>query len=405
MRHNKRTLWTVLMLVLIIGLFPLPVWAGVGEPGPGPLNGDDVQQDMGLTEGLTEVVTKGRILRILDVTEEDLVNYTLIREEMAVEVISGPYKGERFITENVHDPTMPYRIDVGEGDAVVLFLLVDESGEIQEGYISERARDRSLVVLLVFFAGLMILVGGFKGFRALLALAITMGAIVWGLLPGILAGYSPVLLTIGIAVPVILVTIPLISGWNAKAVAAIAGTLGGVMAAGLLAWIVSVTAGLTGLSMEEASMLTYIPQAVDLDFRGLLFATNILGSLGAVMDVSVSVSSSMWEIKRHNPRIRPAKLVESGFNVGRDIIGTMANTLILAYTGSSLYLFLLFQAYEMSLFEIVNIDAMATEIVRALAGSIGLVLTIPITAMAAAYVFGRRGLRIRRRTSGAESGE
>jgi uncharacterized membrane protein len=338
---------------------------------------------------LTEASAKGRVLEVLEITQENVNNYEMERETLLIEILSGPLKGENFITDNVKDPNLPYNIDVEKGQKVVLYLVLDESNQLVEGYVTERARDSILLVLLVFFIGLLVLIGGLKGFRALIALTLTMLAILKILLPAILLGYSPILVSILISIGVILVSIPLIAGWNKKAVSAIVGTFSGVLIAGILAYVVSVLAGLTGLSMDEASMLSYIPQNIELNFVGLLFATNILGALGAVMDVAVSISSAIWELKQVNPALKTQELIHSGMNIGRDIIGTMANTLILAYSGSGLYMLLLFMAYDMPFFEIVNIDAMSTEIVRALAGSIGLVLTIPITALMAGLMFGK----------------
>jgi uncharacterized membrane protein len=132
-------------------------------------------------------------------------------------------------------------------------------------------------------------------------------------------------------------------------------------------------------------MLTYIPQAVTFDFKGLLFSGIILGSLGAVMDIGMSIASSIEEIHRVNPSLTRKELFSSGMNVGQDVMGTMTNTLILAYTGSSIPLLLLFMAYETSFVKILNLDIIATEVIRSLTGSIGLVVAIPITALASSF--------------------
>jgi len=385
MRYSKKLkiLQLLVLWLLLLTLMPL---SALASPDGAVL---DPSEGQGPVAGGEEMVAKGKILEVLETTTEEVTNYVLVRERMLVEVVSGPLKGQKIETYNVNDSNMPYQIRVEKGDSVVLYLIVDAQGQVQEAYITERARDGLLLLMLLFFGGLMLLVGGLRGLRAMVALGITMYAILGILLPGILKGWSPMGLSILISLGIIVVSIPLISGLNRKALVAMAGTFSGVLAAGLLAWIAARLAGLTGLSMEEATMLSYIPQAVELDFRGLLFATNILGALGAVMDVAVSVSASLWELKHLNPSISGARLWRSGMNIGKDIIGTMANTLILAYTGGGLYLLLLLYAYEMPLFEIVNLDSMATEIVRALAGSMGLILTIPLTALLGAVFFSR----------------
>ena len=133
-------------------------------------------------------------------------------------------------------------------------------------------------------------------------------------------------------------------------------------------------------------MLLYIPQGIQFEFKDLLFAGIILGALGAVMDVSVSIASAIEEIYKANRKLSQKELFLSGMNIGKDMMGTMSNTLILAYTGSSIPLLLLFMAYETSIVKIINLDIIATEIVRSLSGSIGLILTIPITAAVSAFL-------------------
>jgi len=140
-------------------------------------------------------------------------------------------------------------------------------------------------------------------------------------------------------------------------------------------------ARLTGFGTEEAAMLLYIPQEIQFDFRGLLFSGMIIGALGAVMDVAMSIASAMDEVTLARPRITHDVLLRSGLRVGRNIMGTMSNTLILAYAGGSIPLLLLFAAYGTPMIQIVNFDHIATEVVKAFAGSIGLIAAIPITAV------------------------
>lgn len=188
-------------------------------------------------------------------------------------------------------------------------------------------------------------------------------------------------MTILISLIISVVTILTVGGLNIKSIAAITGVLGGVLISGLIAYIVGNQINLTGLSGQEAMMLMYIPQNVDFNFGGLLFAGIIMGALGAVMDVGMSIASAMEEIRLADPTISTKRLILSGMNVGKDIMGTMANTLILAYIGSMIPLLLLFTAYQEPFISIINMNVIATEVIRALAGSIGLVLSIPLTAV------------------------
>ncbi|GFN35693.1 YibE/F family protein [Tepidimicrobium xylanilyticum] len=225
--------------------------------------------------------------------------------------------------------------------------------------------------------------------KAILTLGITIFIIVKILLPLMLKGINPIPISVLAAIVITIITILFIAGINTKSISAIIGTCSGVIIAGIIAYFVGSQVRLTGLSSEEATMLMFIPQRVDFDFRGLLFSGIILGALGAIMDVGMSIASSIEEIHNANKSFTRKELFNSGMNVGRDIMGTMTNTLILAYTGSSIPLLLLFMAYETSMIKVINLDIIATEIVRSLSGSIGLVLTIPLTALVSTFLIKR----------------
>lgn len=242
----------------------------------------------------------------------------------------------------------------------------------------------ALLYLVVIFLGSLIIVGGSKGVKTIVTLTITVLLILKVLLPLILAGYNPALVAILICEIITVMALLFVSGFNHKTLAAIIGTSGGIGIAGLLAFAIGSMAHLTGLGNDEAIHL--ILYSRQLDFKGLLFAGIIIGAMGAVMDVGISISSSIHEIKTNNPGMTMGSLMSAGMNVGRDIMGTMSNTLILAYAGSSLNLLLLFTTYEIPFNEIIGRDNLAAEIVRALAGSVGLIATIPLTALIAALL-------------------
>jgi uncharacterized membrane protein len=279
---------------------------------------------------------------------------------------------------------MVYRLNIAEGNEVLIYLEQNEEGEILNAYIAEIYRQKHLLYLLFIFLLSLAVFGGLKGIKTIVTLVITGLAVFSLLLPGLLAGYNPILLTVGICAGVTALTIIIISGIRKKSLAAIIGTTGGVAAAGIIAYIVGSASKLTGLGEQEAQMLMFIPQGTGFDFKGLLFAGIILGALGAVMDVGMSIASAMHEIKTVKPDIQTKDLIRAGMNVGRDIMGTMSNTLILAYAGTSLPLLLLFLANDIPFQDYINWDTIASEVVRALAGSIGLILTIPLTVMVSA---------------------
>ena len=338
--------------------------------------------------GYEEVITKGKVLKIENAAaENDLgdVGIPLTVQEIEVEITSGDYKGRVLNVENhlMDDPG--YDIIVEEGDRVELFLEVN-NGSIEAAYITSYDRSVYAFYLAAAFIIVLLVVGGIKGLKATVSLAVMVFLIFKVLIPYMLKGYSPIMLSVVVTVISTVVTLMLIGGVTVKSFSAIIGTAGGVLTAAGIAVAVGKLARLTGMGAEEARMLLYIPQGIEFDFQGLLFAGIIIGSLGAVMDVSMSVASSMDEVKHANPKIPTGNLIKSGMNVGSDIMGTMSNTLILAYTGASIPLLLVLFAYDNTLSSVLNLDFITTEVVRSLAGSIGLIMTIPLTAFVTGYL-------------------
>ncbi|MCG8402612.1 MAG: YibE/F family protein [Firmicutes bacterium] len=307
---------------------------------------------------------------------------------ISVKITSGQHAGQMLIVPHVLMDHPGYDINVAHGDEVILYIEPD-GDNIGNAYIADYARDKKLLYLAIVFMLLLAVIGGLKGVQSIISLAITGGAIFLVLLPLIFKGYNPISTTVLVSAAVATVTLTIIGGISTKTLSAIIGTTGGVLVAGILAFIVGTGAQLTGFSDDEMHMLMFIPQEINFDFRGILFAGMIIGALGAVMDVGMSVASAVEEIKKANPLLRSGALIKAGMNVGRDIMGTMANTLILAYTGGAIPLLLIFMAYDTPMIKMLNLDLIATEVIRALAGSIGLILAIPITSITAGLLLGK----------------
>ena len=348
----------------------------------GIVYGDEIEEGAYLTE-------KAKVLEINELEEIGEDHFDGQIQHVEVEILSGKYKGQRFHVENGLSDNVAYNILVKKGDKVVVVIEEEGISGEMEVFISDYSRGDYLLYLTLIFAALILLVGRGKGVRALISLSLTMGSIVYILLPAILKGADPVPISIAISIGVTVITIILVGGINSKSISAIIGTSIGVIIAGVISYLVGSKINLTGLSAEEATMLMYIPQEINFNFKNLLFSGIILGALGAVMDVGMSISSSIDEIYKANNELTTKELFNSGMNVGKDIMGTMTNTLILAYAGTSIPLLLLFMAYETSIIKIMNMDIIATEIVRSLSGSIGLILTIPITAIIASTLIKR----------------
>lgn len=341
-----------------------------------------------LPDYVTEEV-RGRVLAVSEYEEIEDDWFFVGRQMLTVEILTGKFRGHVEEIENTFTGN-PYRdLEVKEGDQVLLLLELDQ-GRLQNVHLDGIARDRYIYILTAVFIFTVILIARTKGIKAVATLALMAFVILRWLLPLILQGYNPLLLTVLFTSLITVFTLIIISGINTKTVAAILGTIGGVLAAGLVAWIFGSAAQITGVS-EEAQMLYYADLDINIDVRGLLFSGIIIGALGAVMDVAMSISSAIAEIKLANPLLTFKGLFTAGFNVGKDVMGTMVNTLILAYAGGSLPLLLLFMANNLNYMSIINMDLVATEAIRSLAGSFGLLIAVPLTAVAASLFMSKLG--------------
>ncbi|HPZ91148.1 MAG: YibE/F family protein [Firmicutes bacterium] len=330
---------------------------------------------------------RGVVLAVSEYEEIEDDWFFVGRQMLTVEILTGKFKGHIEEIENTFTGN-PYRdLEVRPGDQVILLLEVDQ-GRLLNVHLNGLARDRHLYIMVAVFIFTVVIIARFKGIKALVTLVLMGFVILRWLLPLILEGYNPLLLTVLFTSLITGVTLAIVGGINAKTAAAILGTIGGVGAAGLLAWIFGNLTRITGIS-EEAQMLFFADLPVDLDVRGLLFSGIIIGALGAVMDVAMSIASAIAEVKQANPRLAFSGLFTAGFNVGRDVLGTMVNTLILAYAGGALPLLLLFMAHNIDYMNIINLDLVATEVVRSIAGSFGLLITVPLTAVLAALLMSR----------------
>lgn len=335
----------------------------------------------------TNLFLKARVISVETIRDNTPVfdgfdhGFDVESELITVELTSAPYKGRVIRSTSIKSGNPAYDFDVKPGDRVVMWAEV-HNGEIVEAHVFSPDRGRCLKWLVAGFMAALLLVGGLAGVKTLLTLGVTGLAIVYVLLPALIRGHDPIIVTVLVSTAVTIVTIAAVGGASKKTLTAIIGTTGGVLVAGLIALAVGSAARLTGFGTEEAAMLLYVPQGIQFDFRRLLFSGMIIGALGAVMDVAMSVASSMEEVTLARARITQSELLQSGLRVGRDVMGTMSNTLILAYTGGAIPLLLLFLAYGTPMIQIANFDHIATEVVKAFAGSIGLIAAVPITAIA-----------------------
>jgi uncharacterized membrane protein len=274
-----------------------------------------------------------------------------------------------------------------EGDRVLVEHTVSLEGE-DVYLVTDYVRTGPLLWLTLLFGVATVLLSGWQGMRSLLGMAFSLLVIIGFIVPQILAGWNPVLVAITGSVVMMGVSLYLVYGWVRKTHVAVAGLFFTLILTGLLAfWSVGWTR-LSGFGAEEASFLHAV--GYQIDTQGLLLAGIIIGTLGALDDIAVGQSSTIFELHRANPALGWRSLFAHGMTVGRDHIAAMVNTLFLAYVGAALPLLLLFFVFADSLGITLNREIIAEEIVRTLVGSLGLLAGVPLTTALATLVARRQ---------------
>ncbi len=326
----------------------------------------------------------GKVIEIVEEKRNEELSVSFQADQMfqivKVLVLNGKYKGKVVEVENYITSNPVYDIKL-KPDQRVLLNIEETSGE-PIFYVTDIERFPVILIVVGVFLALLLIVGGKKGINAIVSLGITFILIFFVLIPAILNNYPPIPSAVVVALVCTLLTMGIIGGINIKSLAASIGTIASVALAGIVSLLVINYAPLTGFHDQESAMLwTSRP---DLNYTGILAAAVIIGSLGAVMDVGMSIASSIYEFKSVNNNLTRLELIKSGMNVGKDIMGTMANTLILAYIGGAFSLVLL--AANASFIKLVNLNSIATEVTAAVTGSIGIILCVPITAAVSGYL-------------------
>ena len=266
--------------------------------------------------------------------------------------------------------------EVEAGDRVLLFY--DRFNE--RFHFHDYLRINYVVMLGVAFLILIVLFGKKKGLNSIIALGFTCMAIFHVFVPAILAGRNIYITTVIICVFVIVSTMLTVIGLNKKSLSAMLGCMGGVLLAGLMMFFMDGVLNLTGIIDSDTEHLRMLSTGQTININAIIFASVTIGAVGAIMDVAMSIASSLWEIRLASIKSNFHSIFTSGINIGKDILGTMLNTLILAYIGSSLSTILLIVAYTTSYIELFNREMVIVELLRALTGSFGMFLSIPLTA-------------------------
>ena len=277
----------------------------------------------------------------------------------------------------------PYGVQPREGDRIIVFI-PGADDDTQSMYIESFDRTRAILWLVALFVATLVILAGKQGLYVALSIAISLVMIGTILIPAFLKGYPAVPVAIVLSGVFTLISTGLTTGWNKKSVVTAVGTMGGALVAYAIALLFGDAMHLQGLSSEEDRM--FFERNPLLSSRNLLFAGIIIASAGVVEDVAVSIASGAVEVKRANPQASFRELFRAGMTIGNDHMGALANTLVYAYVGGSLSVLLLYQQFGGSWAKFLNFDSVVDEILRSLAGTIGLIFTVPMTAVLAAYV-------------------
>jgi uncharacterized membrane protein len=301
---------------------------------------------------------------------------------------SGARKGEIVSAIQTLDSFIAGRVaEVRKGDKVLLIRSIDDEAD---WYFSDYLRSDSLLVFGLIFVLALLVFGRKKGFNTIVSIAFTCIAIFFVFVPAILSGKNIYLWSVIICVYSVLMTFLVVNGISKKTFAASIGSLCGIAVSGLLTVIMDRVLSLSGFVDEDSVYLTYLPTENPIDLRAIIFAAIVIGAMGAIMDVAMSIASSLWEIREESQAPTYRGIIRSGINIGRDVLGTMANTLILAYIGSSLSVVLLLSVYSSSLLGLMNREMIIVEILQALVGSFGLLFTMPFTSLICAALYVKR---------------
>lgn len=323
---------------------------------------------------------KGKVTAVLEEGLEPapgMPGRELGNQKIIVKLTGGPMKGQEIQINNNLSTT--HNIYVRKGQSVI--VKADRPEGITPFYsLYNYDRTPGLCAVIVIFIASMLLAGRFKGLQSVIGLGISLFFIFAFLLPAIYRGQSPVWMSILTVIVIAAFSLLLLNGFSRKTLTAFLATASGVLLSGLFFLIISALLPLSGYNIAEAEELILISQGTGLQISQVLFAGVLVSSLGAVMDITVSVAAHMYEVKEQQSDLSARELFRSGMAVGRDMIGAMSMTLILAFVGSSLATLLSLMAYGTRFDQLMSSDYMAVEMVHGFAGSLAVILTVPVTA-------------------------
>ncbi len=303
---------------------------------------------------------------------------------VALTMTDGPATGKPLQLTVPIEPSTPR---FAAGDAVVLAYNGGNAADPSSFQLVDFQRGTPLLVLAALFAVAVLVLGRWQGLAALVALGLSFVVIALFILPAVLSGENPLLVAIVGAGAIMFIALYLTHGLTARTSAAVLGTLVSLALIGVLSAIFSAAASLTGLDDSTSTLIGSLGHGIDA--RGLLLAGVVIGALGVLDDVTVTQTSAVWELRRANPDLSWRELYSSGLRIGRDHVGSAVNTLVMAYAGAALPVLLYSSISGVGLGALLGSEEIAQEIIRTLAGSVGIVAAVPVTTVLAALIASR----------------
>lgn len=325
--------------------------------------------------------------KIVEITSSNLeydqdLKINLGKQVVVVEILEGKSTGKRVEIDNYL--TAAHNVEVAIGSKVI--ISADEPDGIDSYYtVYNFDRGLGMIIFTCVLLLVIIAIGRGKGVKAILGLAYTLYLVIFLLLPTVFSGYSPVLMSIICVALSTIVTLMLLNGASKKTYSAIVATVLGVVLSAGGFYLMSLVLKVNGFSVDEAESLVLISQATGLSIKDILFAGILISSLGAIMDVGMSIVSALSELFHHQPNLTQKQIFDSGIEIGKDMIGTMTNTLILAFTGSAFVSLLVLFSYNVDIKQLLSSNYIAIEFAQGIAGTLGIVLTVPIASFISAW--------------------
>lgn len=366
---NKHLIKGLLTLAIVLGLLPVSVDAQVNQTSK-------------------ETAFEARVIEVLEQRQSsDLRSNYAVQQRLKLIGLSGDMKNREFEFNGMTEVEVFGAREYKKGDRVLVQQSIDPDGQ-DVYYVVDFVRRPYLYLLAIIFVLIVIITSKMKGFRALISLIISFAIIMQAIVPLILLGWPPLPVGIAGSIVIFIFMVYLTEGFNKKSHLSIAAIAISLTVVGLLSVIITYAARFNGTEQEETMFLLGITQQA-LNFKGLLLTGILIGTLGVLDDIIIGQVQAVIQIKKANPFLNARKVFSMAMEIGNSHMGSMVNTLFLAYAGASLPLILLFSIKQppfMSFSQVINNEMIATEIVRTLLGSIGIALAMPIaTYLAAKY--------------------